>query len=135
MLHFEDNLSILILLAFVCITFLQSSLDKVLNWKDNLQWLKGHFEKIIFGKMVPVLLLVLTLTELTAGVLGIWGIMDIIHYNQYQMGLNAAVVAGIALLMLLLGQRLNKDYDGARTVVIYLVPVAILIFLLEMSRW
>ena len=107
MLHFEDNLSILILLAFVCITFLQSSLDKVLNWKDNLQWLKGHFEKIIFGKMVPVLLLVLTLTELTAGVLGIWGIMDIIHYNQYQMGLNAAVVAGIALLMLLLGQRLN----------------------------
>jgi hypothetical protein len=37
--------------------------------------------------------------------------------------------------MLLFGQRVAKDYDGARTIVIYLVPAVLLVFFLEMSTW
>ena len=31
--------------AMVAILFLQSGLDKALDWKGNLAWLTGHFAK------------------------------------------------------------------------------------------
>ncbi|MDX1365844.1 MAG: DoxX family protein, partial [Arenibacter latericius] len=33
--------------------------------------------------------------------------------------------------MLLLGQRIAKDYDGARTIAIYFIPTVFLVFLLQ----
>ena len=135
MLHFEDNLTVLILLVFLCITFLQSALDKLIDWKGNLGWLKGHFEKSFLKNTVPFLLVTIIIMEVISGVLGIWGIMDIVHYNKTNIALNAAVVSCLTLLMLLFGQRVAKDYDGARTIVIYLVPAVLLLFFLEMSMW
>ncbi|HLT50543.1 MAG TPA: hypothetical protein VKZ93_01225, partial [Arenibacter sp.] len=46
----------LLLLLFLIITFIQSSMDKVLDWKGNLSWLKGHFSKTPFRNLVPILL-------------------------------------------------------------------------------
>ncbi|MDC0107340.1 DoxX family protein [Flavobacteriaceae bacterium] len=135
MLHFEDNLTVLILLVFLCITFLQSALDKLIDWKGNLGWLKGHFEKSFLKNTVPFLLVTIIIMEVISGVLGIWGIMDIVHYKKPNIALNAAVVSCLTLLMLLFGQRVAKDYDGARTIVIYLVPAVLLLFFLEMSMW
>ena len=40
----------------VAILFLQSGLDKVFDWKGNLDWLTGHFAKTFMGRMVPLLL-------------------------------------------------------------------------------
>ena len=135
MLHFENNLTVLILLAFLCITFIQSALDKLIDWKGNLEWLKGHFNKSFLKNTVPFLLVTIIVMEVISGILGIWGMMDIIHYNKPSVALSAAVVGCITLLMLLFGQRVAKDYDGARTIVIYLVPAVLLVFFLEMSTW
>jgi|GEM_PF-6869632 len=49
--------------AFLAILFLQSGLDKVLDWKGNLSWLKGHFGKTFLKNAVPLLLGIITLTE------------------------------------------------------------------------
>jgi hypothetical protein len=38
------------------------------------------------------------------------------------MGDYACMVSCVTLLLLLFGQRVAKDYDGARTIVIYLIP-------------
>jgi hypothetical protein len=35
------------------------------------------------------------------------------------------------LILLLLGQRLAKDYDGARTIAIYFVPAVLAVFWLS----
>jgi len=40
-------------------------------------------------------------------------------------------VSSITLLMLLFGQRLAKDYDGARTIVIYFIPAVIAVYWLN----
>jgi hypothetical protein len=37
----------------------------------------------------------------------------------------------ITLLMLLFGQRLAKDYDGARTIVIYFIPAILAVYWLN----
>ena len=55
--------------AFLAILFLQSGIDKMVDQRGNLQWLTGHFAKSPLARFVPALLLVLTVVEISAGVL------------------------------------------------------------------
>ena len=121
----------LLLLVFLVITFLQSGLDKLLNWSGNLQWLKGHFSKSPLNGGVPALLMVLTLTELLAGVVSAGGIVQLLAGAGSQWAFWGSVLSCIALLMLLFGQRMAGDYAGAQTIVIYFVPAVFLVFLLQ----
>lgn len=120
-----------ILLLFVIITFLQSGLDKVFDWKGNLLWLTGHFKESPFKNMVPLLLGTITLVEVVAGILCAIGVVQLLSNGSKIMALYAAITACTALLMLLFGQRMAKDYAGAQTIVIYLVPTVFLVFLLQ----
>lgn len=128
---FAENAAVILLLAFLAITFLQSSTDKILDWKGNLQWLTSHFAKTPFKNLVPSLLSLVLLMEAAAGILCALGIVETLMGFSAGLGFSGAVVACGALLMLLLGQRIAKDYDGARTIVIYFVPAIFLVFLLQ----
>ena len=46
-------------------------------------------------------------------------------------GFYGAILAAITLLMLLLGQRVAKDYAGAQTIVVYLIPTIFLLYLMQ----
>ncbi|HUH46554.1 MAG TPA: hypothetical protein VLZ54_05320 [Arenibacter sp.] len=121
----------LLLLLFLAITFMQSSLDKVLDWNGNLSWLKGHFSKTPFRNLVPVLLGCIMITELLAGILCAIGVFMVGASGDTAIARWGAIIACLALLMLFLGQRLAKDYDGARTIAIYFVPAVFLVFLFQ----
>lgn len=121
-----------LLLIFLIITFLQSGLDKITDWKGNLSWLKEHFSKTFFKNMVPFLLGTILLVELIAAFLCSLGIYQLAFLNNGSMALYGAITSCIALLMLLFGQRIAKDYDGARTIVIYFIPAVILVFILQL---
>jgi hypothetical protein len=43
------------------------------------------------------------------------------------LGFYGAILSCITLLLLLFGQRIAKDYDGARTIVIYFIPAVVLV--------
>jgi uncharacterized membrane protein YphA (DoxX/SURF4 family) len=120
-----------VLLIFLIITFLQSGLDKVLDWKGNLSWLNTHFVQTPIKTIVPALFIVLIIIELAAGVLSGIGLVQMLLGNGKDLAFSGALVSCIALLMLLFGQRIAKDYDGARTIVIYLIPAVFLVFLLQ----
>jgi uncharacterized membrane protein YphA (DoxX/SURF4 family) len=126
-----EHLTESLLLLFLAITFLQSGVDKILDWKGNLGWLKGHFSETPFKNLVPQLLFTILLVESLAGILGLAGIIELIVAGTYSLGYLGAILACIALLMLLLGQRIAKDYDGARTIVIYLIPTVFLLYLMQ----
>ena len=130
-LHFYENATETVLLVFLIIVFLQSGLDKILDWKGNLSWLKDHFSKSILKSGVPMLLFVITLFELATALLSVAGLLHLLLHDDKTFVFYGALMACIALLMLLFGQRVAKDYDGARTVVIYLVPAVILLFLVQ----
>ena len=104
---------------FWTLLFLQSGLDKVFDWKGNIDWLKGHFEKSILGGMVKPMVGVLALTELIAGILCAVGIGQVILSGSSYWLAIGMIVSLIALLMLFFGQRLAKDYEGARTIAVY----------------
>lgn len=127
----EQNATEILLLIFLVITFLQSGLDKVLDWKGNIAWLKGHFSKTVFKNIVPFLLSIVLLMEVLVGILSIFGVYSILVNQDTTLAFYGAILGCITLLMLLLGQRIAKDYEGARTIVVYLIPTVFLIFLLQ----
>jgi hypothetical protein len=116
--------------AFFAILFLQSGIDKVIDRRGNLEWLTGHFAKSPLAGMVPVLLSVITLMELTAGILSAIGCVMILFRHDSTIAFYGAIVAGLALLALFFGQRMAKEYPGAAALVPYfLVVIAAIIWL------
>ncbi len=126
-----NNAASILLLVFLAITFIQSSYDKLFYWKDNLDWLKGHFAKTQLKNLVPLALVHILVLELISGVLCVVGCIELLVSNGRTFGLYGAIFSSITLLMLLFGQRLAKDYDGARTIVIYFIPAVMAVLLLS----
>lgn len=110
--------------AFFAITFLQSGLDKVLDRDGNLQYLTEHFARSPLAPWVPQLLTAITVVELIAG--GLCGLglllLDFRHPGLRVAGWGVGM-SGVALLCLLFGQRLAKDYSGAAVVAAYFAVV------------
>lgn len=126
----SNYLAEILILLFIIITFLQSGIDKLFDWKGNIEWLKGHFGETFLSGTVPLLLAVIMVAEIITGLLAIAGIYNIIVNESTRLALTAAVVAGITLLMLLFGQRVAKDYAGAFTITGYFIVVVFGVFLL-----
>lgn len=104
---------------FLAIVFLQSGIDKVINWTGNLSWLREHFAKTPLKGSVSVLLGVLTCVELLTGALAAIGAFLTCFMGDDAMAYYGIVGSLIAYLMLIFGQRLAQDYDGAKTIAIY----------------
>ena len=126
-----NNITSILILIFLAITFLQSGYDKLFYWKDNVDWLKGHFSKTQLRNKVPLALANILVLELISGVLCIVGCIELLINNGRLFGFYGAVFSCITLLMLLFGQRLAKDYDGARTIVIYFIPAILAVYWLN----
>lgn len=121
----------ILILLFIIITFLQSGLDKITDWKGNTGWLKGHFSKTLLAGQVPVMLAVILVLEVITGLLAIIGIAQLIMNASPTMALYSCVLAAITLLMLLFGQRVAKDYAGAFTITGYFVVVILGVYILS----
>lgn len=126
-----NNITSILILIFLAITFLQSGYDKLFYWKDNVDWLKGHFGKTPLKNHVPLALLNILLLELISGILCVVGCIELFMNNGRIFGFYGAVFSCITLLMLLFGQRMAKDYDGARTIVIYFIPAILAVYWLN----
>jgi len=129
--HLYEHITEILLLIFLAIVFIQSGLDKIFDWKGNLSWLTGHFSKTFLGKAIPLSLGFLLIVEMVSGVLCLVGVYEMIFMESSVFAFYGAVLSCVALLMLLFGQRLAKDYEGAKTIVIYFMPAVFLVFLLH----
>ncbi len=125
--HATENL----ILIFLIVVFLQSSIDKVFDWKGNLSFLKGHFADTPLESVTPFLLGTVLLSEMLAGLLCSAGLFQIVVFNETGFAFYGAIMSCISLLMLLFGQRLARDYEGAQTIAVYFVPAVFLVFLLQ----
>ena len=107
--------------AFLAILFLQSGLDKVLDFKGNLAWLTGHFAKSpLRGQVVPMLVVV-TVTETLAGIACAVGAVQLATGGTATVALWGAQLCALNIVMLFFGQRMAKDYAGAASLVPYFI--------------
>jgi uncharacterized membrane protein YphA (DoxX/SURF4 family) len=131
-MHVEEiakNLPTLFCALLLSILFIQSGLDKVFDWKGNLEWLTGHFSKTFLGSMVPIMLGTITLMELAAGLLSAIGIIYFLVAGSTAIVFYAATIGAASITALFFGQRVAKDYPGAAVLVPYFILLIILIYL------
>ena len=122
----------LLCMAFLAVLFLQSGLDKIFNYKGNLEWLTDHFSKSPLKKVVGLMLPTITLLELSAGICSALGILFLVLNGSVEFGLIGAQLAGLSVVALFFGQRLAQDYVGAATLTTYFIITIITIYLLGM---
>ncbi len=126
-----NNTASILVLLFLAVTFIQSAYDKVFDWKGNVEWLKSHFSQTVLKNNVPLALFIVLITELIAGIFTLVGCVELYINGGQTFGYYGAVLSCITLIMLLLGQRLAKDYDGARTIAIYFIPAVLAVWWLS----
>jgi hypothetical protein len=118
--------------AFLAILFLQSGIDKIVDRRGNLEWLKGHFAKSPLAGFVPAMVTIITLFEVAAGVLSAVGCLLIVFRRDPTLAFYGAVISAFAILALFFGQRMAKDYPGAATLVPYFLLALAAIHLLAL---
>src|SRR4030095_6076215 len=116
--------------SFLAILFLQSGIDKLIDYRSNLEWLKGHFAKSPLAGVVPILLAAITILEVAAGALSAIGCIMLVVSREATLAFYGAVTSAVALLALFFGQRIAKDYAGAAVLVAYFLLTLVTIYLL-----
>ena len=107
--------------ALLAILFLQSGIDKVVDFRGNLQWLTGHFAKSPLRSMVTPMLGTILVTECAAGAICAVGAAQLAISGDAGAALRGAQLAALNIVMLFFGQRLAKDYAGAAALVPYFI--------------
>ena len=123
-----NNAPSILVLVFLAITFIQSSYDKIFYWQNNFNWIKSVFSKTFLKDYMSLVFNALIVLELLAGILSCVGIVQLLINGGRTFGFYGAVFSTISLLCLLFGQRLVRDYDGARTIAIYFIPAIMAVY-------
>ena len=136
-MHIEaigKNLPALFGALFVAILFIQSGLDKVDDWKGNLEWLSGHFSKTFLAPMVPAMVATITVTELATGFVSAAGIIYFFATGSLGAIFIGSVIGAASLTALFFGQRIAKDYPGAAVLVPYFLLMLVVMYLTNPYR-
>ena len=120
-----------LLLIFLIITFIQSGIDKLLDWNGNISFIKEHFKNSPLKNTVPLLLGIILIVEIVAGVLMGIGVYELYTSEAKEIALLGVELSAIALIFLLIGQRLAKDYAGAMSLGVYFIITVGGVFLLN----
>ena len=106
--------------AFFAIVFLQSGLSKIADVDGNKAYLSDVFKDApTLSGMIEPLFWALTLLELAAGVLCGLGIVTFSFVSGGFLARWGITLATFALLALIFGARMAKDYATASTVTAY----------------
>lgn len=114
---------------FVAILFIQSGLDKVINWKGEKAFYTSHFEKSILKGSVPLLMPVITISELAAGFLSGIGLLVYVFGGSTDLAILGMLLANLSILQLFFGQRVAKDFAGAAALVPYFLVTLVGLYL------
>ena len=128
------NIIYFFICSFFFILFAQSAIDKVQNKKENLDWLNSHFKSSILVQYVPFLFTILTILEFVCAfffcinIINIFIDTDFVDFDP----MLAFYISMLTFLSLFFGQRLARDYEGAKTIAIYFtLNIIAFIFVLE----
>jgi diacylglycerol kinase len=116
--------------AFLAILFLQSGIDKVVDRRGNFEYLQGHFAKSPLSGMAPLLVTLITVLEVSAGILSAIGCVLIVVTHDPTVAFYGAIISALSILGLFFGQRMAKDYAGAAILVPYFLLCLAAIYLL-----
>ena len=135
--HAMECVFLIFVSLFFAILFLQSGIDKIIYFSDNLNYFKDHFKNTFLKNQVKSLLMFITLIECVTGILFLLSIINLIKSGSddgFAIILNletfyfpALIFTFLTLCSLFLGQRIAQDYAGAVNLGIYFL-IALIAF-------
>ncbi|WP_026776162.1 hypothetical protein [Polaribacter sp. Hel_I_88] len=120
-----------LILLFLIVTFVQSGIDKLLDWKGNVSFISDHFKNSPLKNSVPLLLGIILVLEILAGGLMIFGVYQLYTSGAKEIALLGIELCAVVLIFLLIGQRLAKDYAGAMSLAVYFLITLFGVYLLN----
>jgi len=114
---------------FTAILFIQSGLDKVFDWKGNLEFLTAHFSKTFVARTVPLMFATITVLEVATGAVAAGGFVKCLLTGDTTFIFASSVLGAGTLTALFFGQRIAKDYPGAAVLVPYFILMLIAMYL------
>lgn len=114
---------------FIAILFIQSGVDKVVNWKGEKDFYTSHFKKSILNGTVPLLMPIITISELAAGFLSGIGLIIYLAGGSPDVAFLGMLMANLSILQLFFGQRVAKDFAGAASLVPYFLASLVGLYL------
>ena len=122
------NLIQLLIASFLSICLLQSGLDKIIDHDGNKQYLAKHFLNSPLKKTTPLLLIFITILEITSAAVSIIGIIQYFLINNTNLLFYSFILQSLTFMCLFFGQRISKDYSGAAILVNYFLLTIIALF-------
>ncbi len=109
------------LLIVFAILFLQSGIDKVVNFKDNLSYIVSVFSKTFLNSFSTILFYIITILEVATGALCVVALLLLLVQGKIDLAVIALKLSAVTLICLFGGQRIAKDYAGASGIVVYII--------------
>jgi len=123
----------MILTAFVAAVFIQSGMDKILDWPGNSGWLSGYFSDTLLAPFWLPGLLTLTLTENIAGfaaALACWQYYTGATTTGRNTAMLSLVMMEVSLAVIVIGMLFKNDHGQMAPIIPYatwgLLAIAIL---------
>lgn len=120
-----------LILLFLIITFVLSGFEKISDWRGNIDFIKNHFQKSPLKNNVPLLLTILLIIEIIASILMTIGVYQIYVSESKEIALMGIELSAVSLILMLVGQRLAKDYSGAMSLAVYFIITLFGVYLLN----
>ena len=114
---------------FIGIIMTQSGLDKIFNWEGELDFITEKFSKTFLASFSAFGLIQVTILEILSGLLSLLGSIMVLFYGNESYGIMGLILAAGSLSILMLGQRISKDYDGSAALVPYFLLTVIGLFM------
>ena len=131
MLAFNSFPEALLIGVYLTISFLFSVIEKMTSWKMTNSFYKEHFKgTFIRNNVTPLIVVVLFFELVTLGFLISGLIMTFISSANVVLELGFFSTA-ITLFLLLIGQRIAKDYQGAMVITVYFILTLLGIYFLN----
>ncbi len=114
---------------FIGIVMAQSGLDKIFNWEGELEFITEKFSKTALSNFSIIGLIQVTILETLSGLLSLFGSVMVLFYDDESYGIIGLILAAGSFCILMAGQRISKDYDGAASLVPYFLLTMIGLFM------
>lgn len=106
---------------FLLITFGYSAFEKIVDFGGNVDYYKNYFSKTFLKEYIRPILIATILAECVVMFFFAFALYEMFNDRDFFYGKLALTLACCVLLCFLLGQRIVKDYEGARGIAIYFI--------------
>jgi uncharacterized membrane protein YphA (DoxX/SURF4 family) len=114
--------------AFFAILFLQSGIDKAVDWKGNFEFHTKQFENSPLKRFTLPMLVTIMVMEVSCGLMSVAGIIFFLLNKNPLVSWYADCLASLIFVALFFGLRISKDYRGAAAIVPYFIASLIAIY-------